>query len=1062
MANVKTIAGAGGGGGGGKGGGGHTATEDPDSLQSRAMISILDLIGEGQIGGLVDGAKSIFLNDTPLQNSDGSYNFGDSTLWSFKNGSQLQTPHSLVADTETPHAMGVKVTSSSPRFFTVTNSEVDSVNVIMSFPSLTYTNPENGDVHGTSVQYKFAISTDGGPYVDYGGVQSVDGKSRSKYQVSHLLSLTKPFSTATVRVSRVSADATVSTLQNESWIESYSEVINSRLSYPNSAVAAIRVDSMQFGSVPSRSYLVDGMMIQIPSNYNPLTNTYTGIWPGIGAFNIAVSSNPAWVLYDLLTNKRYGLGDFINPSMIDVAKLYTIGKYCDELVPDGFGGTEKRFELNTQISGQKDAYKTISDITSCFRGMTYWSGGLIGFSQDAPAEPGMIYTDANVIGGMFTYSGSARKDRHSVVLVTYNDPDDLYRQKIEYVEDPELVIRYGVRKADIVAFGCTSRGQAARIGRWLLYTERYESDVITFSVGMDSAFVHPGDVIQISDKQRVGKRMGGRLLSATSTSATLDSAITLSAPGATISMRLPDGTFATRTVLEGAGAHSVMTWVSVLPSLPDANAMFIITEPSLAPVYARVVSVAQGKGDNTYGITALEHQPGKFDAIENGVKLAPVVTSTLSTIPGAPTGLVLADHMYLSGPNVSTMLDISWDGGALGIRSWEVKVREALGNWKKYTVSMPSLDVPGVRDGVEYFVEVRATNVLSNVGPVSAASRVIVGKTLPPPVFDFFTVMAQPDGTRQYNFGYTTIGKPVDWLGAEIRYTPGTIASPDWNLMTNLQDAETYYTNSPVELNAPLSGEWTFACKSLDTTGNESAMLVRSLTLPNRRLGNVFDEFFEKADGWLGTKTGCHIQDGILEANDSTTWSGLPSTWDAWSRWNTTPASPITYVTPVRDFATIVAGQFNATVDADGTVLLEIATSTDGTTWSAWGSAASAFSTRFLKARLTVTATGPAPVPVVRDFTYQINAPIKSEYINDVAISTLTGSYRIGVGDIRIPLVGTYSFLKRTSIVVQDNSAGTWTYARIDQSLSPAPRWQFRLNGVLADPQFVDFFIEGF
>ena len=340
---------------------------------------------------------------------------------------------------------------------------------------------------------------------------------------------------------------------------------------------------------------------------------------------------------------------------------------------------------------------------------------------------------------------------------------------------------------------------------------------------------------------------------------------------------------------------------------------------------------------------------------------------------------------------------------------------------------------------------------------------IVAGLATPPSVFDFFTIMAQPDGTRQYNFGYNSIAaQPADWLGAQIRYVSGTVPAPDWDTMTPLQDKTTYFTSSPVELNAPLSGTYTFACKSSDTTWNDSAYLVRTVTLPDRRLGNVFDEFYEDIEGWLGTKTGCHVQDGVLEANDTTTWATLPATWAAWTRWNWTPTSPISYTSPVRDFGTVIAGQINATVDADGTVVQEMATSTDGTTWSAWGSAAAPFATRYLKLRLTVTATGPAPVPVIRAWGYQINAPMKSEYLNDVVISALAGAYRIGVGDIRIPLAGVYAVLKRTGIVIQDNSVGTWTYARIDQTLAYGPRWQFRLNGALADPAFVDFFIEGY
>lgn len=424
-----------------------------------------------------------------------------------------------------------------------------------------------------------------------------------------------------------------------------------------------------------------------------------------------------------------------------------------------------------------------------------------------------------------------------------------------------------------------------------------------------------------------------------------------------------------------------------------------------------------------------------------------------------------------SDGTVVSRLRVTWtqvpDQAVLQAGQVEVQYRRAdsSGAWASLVVAgnETSVATTDVLDGMGYIIRARAKTSMA-VGDWGAqVAHVVVGKTEAPPPFDTFTVMAQPDGTRQYNFSYASAGgQPHDWLGAEIRYVSGTVGSPVWNDMTPLQDGTTYYTASPVELNAPLAGTYTFAARSVDTTGNLSTALVRSLTLPDRRLGNVFDEFFEHVEGWAGTKTGVHVQAGILEANDSTTWATLPATWDAWTRWNWTPASPVVYETPIRDFGTVVAGQVNTTIDADGTIVQELATSNNGTTWSAWGSATAAFSCRYIKLRFTVTATGPAPVPTIRTLRYQVNAPIRSEYINDIVLSALTGSYRIGVGDIRIPLAGSYSFIKRTSIVIQDSSAGTWTYVRIDQSLSPSPRWQFRLNGVLADPAFVDFFVEGF
>jgi hypothetical protein len=387
------------------------------------------------------------------------------------------------------------------------------------------------------------------------------------------------------------------------------------------------------------------------------------------------------------------------------------------------------------------------------------------------------------------------------------------------------------------------------------------------------------------------------------------------------------------------------------------------------------------------------------------------------------------------------------------------------GEWSTLRLAGDETQVatPDVLDGAFYIVRARARTQLGVGAWCTQVLHQIVGKTEPPPAFDTFIVLAQPDGTRQYNFNYTTTQRPADWLGAEIRYTSGSVPAPVWENMTPLQDTATHYTASPVEINAPLAGTWTFACRSLDTTGNRSAYRLQTITLPDRRAaGDVFEEYYEHTEGWLGVKTGCKVLTGILEANDSTTWAGLPSTWAAWTRWNVSPTSPITYETPARDFGVAISGQIDSAVDADGTVVQELATSANGSTWSAWGPITGTFTSRYIKLRVTVTATGPAPVPTVRSWGYVVTSPLRTEYINDLVASSLTGSYRIGTGDIRIPLVGAYTLIKRTSVTIQDSSAGTWTATRIDQSLSPAPRWQFRLNGTLADPAFVDFFIEGY
>lgn len=466
---------------------------------------------------------------------------------------------------------------------------------------------------------------------------------------------------------------------------------------------------------------------------------------------------------------------------------------------------------------------------------------------------------------------------------------------------------------------------------------------------------------------------------------------------------------------------------------------------------ARVLSI-KPVSEYVVEIEAINEDPSVHTA-DSGVTMPPLITSNLANYENAPrmVGLIARPAQYSQ-----TKYTISWQPSA-----WanEYAVEQSADNgvsWDRLTTTGQS----------NYSFEMLGPSTLIRVAAIGLAmgnwEEITVSVPVPPP-FNTFLVSVQPDGIRQFNFSYSTLfNQPFNWRGAEIRYVSGTVLSPNWDTMTPLLDTSTFYTHSPVETNFPLKGTWTFAAKSTDYFNRSSAMSVVSITLPDRSLGNVFDEFFEHAEGWLGVKTNCHVATGIIEANDSVTWTTVAATWTAWARWNTTPSTPIYYETAIRDFGTVITGQINSTVDADGTVVQELATSTNGSTWSGWSSAAAPFSTRYLKLRATVTATGLFPIPVIRSWEWEVSVDIKSEYLNDIVISGLLGSYRIGVGDIRIPLAGTYTLLKRTSVVIQDSSVGAWVATRIDQSLSPAPRWQFRLNGTLADPAFVDFFIEGY
>lgn len=720
----KTIAGAGGDGGGRAGGG----QEAPDSLQSRAMLSILDLVGEGQIGGLVNGAASIYLDDTPILNPDGSANYRGVT-WSSRDGTQDQTVIPGFGSVESAQQVGVKIKKDQPYTFTITNRNASQVRVIISVPQLMIIDDE-GNTNGGTVEYRLEVSVDGGPFVN-SSAGAISGKTRSKYQRNITLALPAPASSWSVRITRLTADSTDTKTMNDLYIESYAEITNSPLRYPNSALVALSIDSSQLSKIPKRSYLVQGLYIRVPSNYNAITRAYGGIWDG--TFALAASDNPAWILYDLLTNERYGLGQFIAASQVNKSKLYQIGRHCDELVPDGFGGFEPRLTINTAIQNQSEAYRLISEITSVFRGMGYWDGGMVDFTIDAPTDPSMVFSQANVIDGLFSYSGSARTDRHSVALITWNDPADRYKQRVEYVEDRELIAKYGIRKLETVAFGCTSRGQAHRVGLWMLYTEKYESDVITFKVGHDAAGVLPGEVVKVHDSFRAGKRMGGRLKGATLTSATLDAGVTLTSSEAIISIRMPDGSFAERTIEQSPGEVDTVSWAAALPEMPVANAIWLMAEKNLQPMLARVVGVQQGSDAGTCTITAVEHNPSKYNAIEHGLALEVMKNSVVDANAVIdPSNPNVTEEEYVVVPGVmGTRLSASWSGMEPTYEiTWRRRGKYAT-EWVTVSSTSPLFELENVRAGT-YEFSLLAVNGLGRKSRAVTFQHIVTGRTTAP------------------------------------------------------------------------------------------------------------------------------------------------------------------------------------------------------------------------------------------------------------------------------------------------------------------------------------------
>ncbi len=718
----------------------RTPVEADDTVNSRAMASILDLLGEGVVGGLINGAKSIFIDGVALENEDGSFNYSGVT-WDFRDGSQDQSPMPGFDFVETPKAVNTQLKTTNAVTVAIDNDDADRVRVIMKFPSLRSIDKKTGDTNGTSVQFKFQLANGNGSFYDViatGEISSdvtLTAKKTGVYYRSYEIQLPKPGRAYKVRVLRLSADSNDQYLFNDTWVDSIGEIVDTPMNYPNSVLVGLKVNSEQFGSsMPSRSYLIRGLKIRVPSNYDENTNTYNGVWDG--TFKLLSSSNPAWILFDLLTNARYGLGKFVSESMIDLGQLYQIGRYCDEEVDDGFGGKEKRFAINTQITSRQDAYRLIQDIAGAFRGMVFWAGGMVNIMQDSPSDPVMLFTNANVKDGLFTYKGSARKDRPSVALITYNNKQDGYKQNVEYVEDQEAMARYGERKTEAVAFGCTSRGQAHRVGLWLLYTARMESDMITFTAGLDASFLMPGETVLIQNKYRAGKRNSGRIVSFTKNSITLDAPVSLKKSGSFIRIINQEGKIVERDINETGDNITKVTFKTALATAdqPVANGVWTITEPDLVPMRARVVAIAQGETPGSFDITVVQNNASKYQAIDNGATLVPENTTVLDPTYSKPSNLVISEGTYLSSPgNLSVKLMLAWEGKSPEYWvSWRRSDEGNVSNWQSARATEEQYEIVNVAENGRYDFQLYSVSFGGKKSEIITAIYQVKGTMTPP------------------------------------------------------------------------------------------------------------------------------------------------------------------------------------------------------------------------------------------------------------------------------------------------------------------------------------------
>ena len=796
---TELIIGAGGGGKGGGGASARVAQEAPDSLRSKAYARVVDLISEGEIEGLVDGLQSVYLDDTPIQNADGTTNFSGVTLET-RDGTQQQSYVPGFSSVENEVPVGVEIKASQPVVRSITDPDVDAVRIKVSVGQLTNQDTTNGDLNGSAVSFSIDRQVSGGGFVEVIN-DTISGKTTTKYQRSYYVPLTGngPWE---IRVRRITADSTSSAIQNKTYLDSYTEVVESKLRYPNSALVALRVDASQFSAIPRRSYDMKLLRVRVPVNYDPGTRTYSGVWNG--NFKIAWTDNPAWCFYDLVTSTRYGLGGYIPESQVDKWALYRVAQYCDQLVPNGLGGFEPRFTCNLYLQTREQAYKVVQDMASIFRGMVYWSGGAITVTQDAPSDAVYQFAPGNVVDGEFAYQGSSAKARHTVALVTWNDPDDFYRQKVEYVEDAAGIARYGIVQSDVVALGCTARGQAHRVGKWLLFSEQSESEIVTFRTGLEGAVVRPGDIIKVADPVRGGMRLGGRIAAATASTVTLDQELPADLPWR-LSVVLPNGTVEERLV--GPVSGRTLTVTIPFSSVPQVDAIWMLASSIIEPQLFRVVSVAE-RDPGVHEVTALAHNPSKYAAIEEGLALQPRSITVLSDIPPPPTGLAMQESLYRVKDQAQVLVQVSWTEVQTAI-AYRLSYRVAGGNF----VSLPltSANYAEIRDAQEgqYEFSLRAIGITRKESIPATLSGVVLGKTLPPSDVTGFTVQRR---VSDLMIAWDEL-QDADLSGYEVRVGTGW---DDAQLVAKTSGTQMLHDQSA-------AGQYPYHIRAIDTSGNYSA-----------------------------------------------------------------------------------------------------------------------------------------------------------------------------------------------------------------------------------------------
>ncbi|MDM3150427.1 MULTISPECIES: host specificity protein J [Citrobacter] len=816
----------------------RTPTEQPDDLQSVAKAKILVALGEGEFAGQLT-AKDIYLDGTALENADGSQNFSGVT-WEFRAGTQAQKYIQGIPGTENEINVGTEVSSATAWTRTFTNTQLSAVRLRLKWPSL-FKQEDNGDLVGYSINYAIDLQTDGGTWQTVLNT-SVTGKTTSGYERSHRIDLPQAGSTWTIRLRKITADANSAKIGDTMTLQSFTEVIDAKLRYPNTALLYIEFDSSQFnGSIPQISCEPRGRVIRVPDNYDPDTRTYSGTWQG--AFKWVWTDNPAWIFYDLVITDRFGLGNRLSAANIDKWTLYQVSQYCDQPVPDGKGGsgTEPRYTCNVYVQDRNDAYTVLRDFAAIFRGMTYWGGDQIVALADMPRDVDYAYTRANVIDGRFTYSSSTTKTRYTTALVSWSDPDNAYADAMEPVFEQPLVARYGFNQLEMTAIGCTRQSEANRKGRWGILTNNKDR-VVSFDVGLDGNIPQPGYIIAVSDELLSGKVMGGRISAVNGRVIKLDR-VADAAAGDRLILNLPSGASQSRTIQAVNGEFITVT--TAYSETPQAEAVWVVESDELYAQQYRVVSVSDND-DGTFSITGAWHDPDKYARIDTGAIIDQRPVSVIPPGNQSPPANIVISSFSVVQQNISVeTMRVSWDQAHNAI-AYEAQWRRNDGNWVNVPrSSTTSFDVSGIYAG-RYLVRVRAINAAEiSSGWGYSEEKTLTGKVGNPPKPVGFATTPINWGIR-LNWGFPA--NTGDTLKTEIQYT----ANSDFSNPLLLSDVP-YPSAEYTQLGLKAGQEFWYRAQLVDRTGNESGWTdwVRGESNANADdyLGDIADDFLTSADG---------------------------------------------------------------------------------------------------------------------------------------------------------------------------------------------------------------------